>query len=182
MVRIQKRQQLDEKEKRTAKDRLQPALLDRLIDHAPDKRKENQDQVMITSEVLRDAVLRDLTWLLNTANMEASYDLSDFEHVKTSCLNFGIGALAGERMSEIDLLSLQGSIKDAILAYESRIDEETVGVKCVAENNTLEHHNILSLMIMGKINSTPYPREFVFRTNIDLESGHMDVVEYDKSE
>ncbi|MDO5680652.1 MAG: type VI secretion system baseplate subunit TssE [Pelistega sp.] len=182
MVRIQKRQQLHEKEKRTAKDRLQPALLDRLIDHAPDNRKETQDQVMITSEVLRDAVLRDLTWLLNTANMETSYDLSEYPHVKTSCVNFGIGALAGERMSEIDLMSLQGSIKDSIVAYESRIDASNVVVKCVAESNTLEHHNILSLMIMGKINSTPYPREFVFKTNIDLETGHMDVVEYDKSE
>ena len=182
MLGIQRRQYIHDKEKRTAKDRLQPALLDRLIDRSPEQRKETQEQVMITSEVLRDAVLRDLTWLLNTANMETSFDLTEYPYVKSSCLNFGIGALAGERMSEIDLISLQGSIKAAILAYEPRIDESTVGVKCIAESNTLEHHNILSLMIAGKINSTPYPREFVFKTNIDLESGHMDVVEYNKSE
>lgn len=181
MVRVRKQLQNHEKEQRTAKDRLQPALLDRLIDQAPEKRQESHEQVMITSEVLRDAVLRDLTWLLNTANLQSSYDLTEFPHVQKSCLNYGVSALAGERMSEIDLVTMEGSLKSAILAYEPRIDEASIDVRCVAEANTLEHHNILSLVIMGKINSTPYPREFLFKTNIDLESGHMDVVDY-KSE
>lgn len=181
MVRIQQRQLTNEKDKRTAKDRLQPALLDRLIDHAPDKKQEIHDQVMITSEVLRDAVLRDLTWLLNTANIETSVNLSEYPHIVTSCLNFGVKALAGMRMSEIDLATMQESIKGAILRYEPRIAENGLDVRCVAETHSLEHHNILSLMISGKINSTPYPREFTFKTDIDLESGHMDVVEY-KSE
>lgn len=177
MVRVRKSAQRHEQEKRTAKDRLQPALLDRLIDNAPEKRQESHDQVMITSEVLRDAVLRDLTWLLNTANLQSSFDLTDYPCVSDSCLNYGIEALAGERMSEIDLIGMENSIKVSILRFEPRIDEASIGVRCIAEANTLEHHNILSLVITGKINSTPYPREFLFKTNIDLESGHMDVVD-----
>ena len=165
------------RERRAAKDRLQPALLDRLTDNEPLKKKESRDSVMITYDTLRHAVLRDLRWLLNTVNIETVDELDAFPQVRQSTANFGVEALAGRRMSEIDWVDMEQSIKTAIIHFEPRILADSLEVACVSEVTSLEHHNVLSLEIRGKLWCNPYPREFLFRTDIDLESGHMDLQE-----
>ena len=48
------------------KERLQPCLLDRLTDDEPEKSTESRDRRVFSLRQLRQAVLRDLSWLLNT--------------------------------------------------------------------------------------------------------------------
>ena len=48
------------------KERLQPALLDRLTDDSPDKQVESRDDRVISLKRLRQSVVRDLEWLFNT--------------------------------------------------------------------------------------------------------------------
>ena len=48
----------------TSQDRLQPSLLDRLIDHEPRNTKESSEARALTRTQLRAAVLRDLGWNL----------------------------------------------------------------------------------------------------------------------
>ncbi|WP_236844447.1 type VI secretion system baseplate subunit TssE [Bordetella sp. 15P40C-2] len=160
---------------RVAKDRLQPSLLDRLIDHDPAKGVEPREASMLTQAELRNAVLRDLRWLLNTVNLQTTNDLSAYPRVIDSSLNFGLHAMAGKRMSEIDWIDVEESIRNAIAAFEPRILDSSVEVRCVTDTGTLEHHNILSLEIKGMLWCVPHPMEFLFRTDIDLESGHMDL-------
>ncbi|ADP19686.1 type VI secretion system baseplate subunit TssE [Achromobacter sp. SD115] len=160
---------------RAARDRLQPSLLDRLMDNDPAKREEPRENAMLTHEALRAAVLRDLRWLLNTVNLQASQDLSAHRPVAASALNFGVRAMAGKRMSEIDWIDVEESIREAIAAFEPRILRSSVEVRCVSDAGTLEHHNVLSLEIRGMLWCVPQPLEFLFRTDIDLESGHMDL-------
>lgn len=157
------------------KDRLQPALFDRLTDNAAHKKKESEDAVLVTYEVLRAAVLRDLAWLLNTVSLESIIDLEGLEEVQTSTINYGVSPLAGVRMSEIDPVHLQGAIRSCIVAYEPRLLEEHLVVECVDAGANLEHHNILTIVIKGMLWCNPYPREFFLRTSLDLESGHMEV-------
>ena len=45
---------------------LQPSLLDRLTDDAPDTAVEAASQATMNLRQLRKAVMRDLAWLLNT--------------------------------------------------------------------------------------------------------------------
>ncbi|GLK94403.1 hypothetical protein GCM10008164_21410 [Achromobacter xylosoxidans] len=160
---------------RAARDRLQPSLLDRLMDNDPAKREEPRENAILTHEALRAAVLRDLRWLLNTVNLQASQDLWAHRPVATSTLNFGVRAMAGKRMSEIDWIDVEESIREAISAFEPRILDSSVEVRCVSDAGTLEHHNVLSLEIRGMLWCVPQPLEFLFRTDIDLESGHMDL-------
>ncbi len=164
-----------ERTRRAMRDRLQPSLLDRLMDNDPTRREEPRDSAMLTHEQLRAAVLRDLRWLLNTVNLQTSQDLSAHRQVATSTVNFGVRAMAGKRMSEIDWIDVEESIRDAISAFEPRILESSVEVRCVTDTGTLEHHNVLSLEIRGMLWCVPHPLEFLFRTDIDLESGHMDL-------
>lgn len=159
------------------KDRLQPALLDRLTDNEPDKRKAAQDYGMMDYDALRKAVLRDLRWVLNTTSLEADHDLSAWPQVRDSTLNFGVGALAGKRMSEVDWEDVESSVTRAIVNFEPRILPDSLEVSSVTEIDALMHHNVLSLLIRGKLWCNPYPREFLFRTDIDLESGHIDLLE-----
>lgn len=160
---------------RAARDRLQPSLLDRLMDNDPAKREEPRESAMLTHEALRAAVLRDLRWLLNTVNLQTSQDLSGHRPVAVSTVNFGVRAMAGKRMSEIDWIDVEESIRNAISAFEPRILDSSVEVRCVTDTGTLEHHNVLSLEIRGMLWCVPHPLEFLFRTDIDLESGHMDL-------
>lgn len=164
-----------ERDVRPGRDRLQPALLDRLMDDAPTQKSESEQAVAMSPAALRQAVLRDLRWLLNTVNLESQASLDGWDAVRSSTLNFGLPALAGKRMSEIDWLDVENSLRAAIVAFEPRILPDSIEVACVSDAGTLEHHNVLSLEIRGKMWCLPYPREFLFRTDIDLESGHMDL-------
>ena len=170
-----KKTALERRQHQAAKDRLQPALFDRLTDHEPKKNKEKRDEVQVDYEVLRAAILRDLAWLLNTVNLESIVDLDGLDEVKKSSINFGVSPLAGRRMSEIDHINLQNTIRESIINFEPRLMADTLSVQFINEGNYLEHHNVLTLIIKGMMLCDPYPREFLLRTNLDLESGHMDI-------
>ena len=158
-------------------DRLQPALLDRLTDHEPDKASESADAVIMTRARLRDAVLRDLAWLLNTANLESQGDLAAFPAVRSSVLNFGIAALAGRRVANIDWQDLELSIKNAIIAFEPRVLPDTISVRGISGASTADHHNVLKFEIRGQLWAVPYPLELLLQSNLDLESGQVVVQE-----
>ncbi|AOB30025.1 hypothetical protein AKI39_03975 [Bordetella sp. H567] len=158
-----------------ARDRLQPSLLDRLLDDEPGRREEPRESSMLTHAQLREVVLRDLRWLLNTVNLETTDDLDAHRPVAASVLNYGVRAMAGKRMSDIDWIDVEDSIRRAIASFEPRILDSSVEVRCVTDTGTLEHHNVLSLEIKGMLWCVPHPLEFLFRTDIDLESGHMDL-------
>ena len=172
-----KKTALERRQHQAAKDRLQPALFDRLTDHEPKKHKEKRDAVQVDYEVLRAAILRDLAWLLNTVNLESIVDLDGLDEVKKSSINFGVSPLAGLRMSEIDHINLQNTIRESIINFEPRLMADTLSVQFINEGNYLEHHNVLTLIIKGMMWCNPYPREFLLRTSLDLESGHMDIKE-----
>ena len=77
-------------------DRLQPALLDRLIDDEPEKTVETREARMITVRRLREAVLRDLSWLFNSSSFtESEIDARDYPHVSNSVVAYGLSPMAG---------------------------------------------------------------------------------------
>ena len=46
-------------------EKIQPCLLDRLTDEAPESQKESRNERIISIRRYREGVLRDLVWLLN---------------------------------------------------------------------------------------------------------------------
>ncbi|MBN1084602.1 type VI secretion system baseplate subunit TssE [Erwinia aphidicola] len=167
----QRRQQ----ESFSARDKMQASLLDRLTDNAPDKQQEAAYHTLISHSSLRRNVLRDLQWLFNTINNEAQQDLQPFPQVKRSTLNFGIAPLAGQRMSDIEWLDIQRKLTAAILNFEPRILPGGLQVRCVSDTGSLDLHNVLSIEIKGRLRCVPYPLEFLFRTDVDLENGHFEL-------
>jgi len=158
------------------RDRLQPALLDRLTDSARQQRTEAPDAQAIGGERLRAAVLRDLAWLLNTANAEDGHvDWSTFEQARASVVNYGMRPLAGKQMSGLERMEIEASMREAILRFEPRILAESVEVRSLADDARhgalAQRQNVLAFEIKGTLWLAPYPIELVLRSDLDLETG-----------
>ncbi|SDK16363.1 type VI secretion system protein ImpF [Pseudomonas delhiensis] len=160
---------------RAGQPRLQPSLLDRLTDDQPQQRQESAQQRFICQSALRRMVLRDLGWLLNSVAAGDREDFAAHPLAGRSTLNFGIAPLAGRCLSEIPLQRLQQGIAQAILDFEPRILAEGLQVRCLAPQEGGTCGNSLALEIKGRLWCTPVPQEFLFRTDVDLESGTFDL-------
>lgn len=156
-------------------ERLQPALLDRLTDDEPEVRQELRENRLITRSRLRHAVLRDLMWLFNTTRAGTGGAFEGFAEAERSVVNFGLPALSGETASTLDVVNLERSIKQAIVDYEPRIIPETLEVQAVVSELQLDHHNIVSIEIRGNLWAQPAPIELLLRTQLDLETGKVEV-------
>ncbi|SDD81239.1 type VI secretion system baseplate subunit TssE [Paraburkholderia lycopersici] len=157
--------------------RAQPSLLDRLTDEAPEQREEPQGQHLLSAGALRKTVLRDLGWLFNSVNANSTFDLAPYPHVARSTLNYGLDALSGKHLSEIDWKHVEKMLTVAIRNYEPRIAPGDLVVRCLPRNDGQDRHHVLSIEIRGELRHSPSPLPFLFRTDIDLESGHFDCVD-----
>lgn len=159
----------------TPQERLQPALLDRLTDEEPgDQQSEARDKRVMSTRRLRQAVLRDLSWLLNVARPSRD-ELAKHPHVQKSVINYGLPPLAGETASAIDVVALEAAIRDAIVDFEPRILPSSLQVEAIASELVLDHHNVVSIQIGGQLWAQPVPIELLLRTEVDLETGRVEV-------
>ena len=160
-----------------ARDALQPALLDRLTDHDPTRKVEGRDERVLSRAQLRASVLRDLNWLFNSTNLASTVDLSAHPLAAQSTLNYGLTALAGNAVAGLEFAEVEQILKDAILRFEPRILPQTLTVRGIPAKDAMGHHNILSLEITGELWAQPYPVELLIKTDMDLESGEIRLVE-----
>src|SRR5688572_11608211 len=102
-------------------DRLQPSLLDRLIDDEPEKKTEPPERRVLTLSRLRESALRDLNWLFNATQMATAKMLEDYPHVASSVVNYGLPAFSGTTASGMDVRAMENSLRQAILDFEPRL-------------------------------------------------------------
>jgi len=161
----------------TPQERLQPALLDRLTDEEPTKTQEAPERRVMSKSRLRQAVLRDLAWLFNSTKPTSILDLEQIPHVRRSVLNFGLPALSGRAASSMDVTELERAVRQAILDFEPRILPGSLEVKALALQSALHHHNIVGVQISGQLWAQPVPLELLVRTEIDLETGKVEIAD-----
>ena len=158
------------------KERLQPSLLDRLVDDAPDSKQESREQRVLSLNKLRQCVLRDLAWLLNSSKLDSIQNLDDFPLAKQSVINFGIIDLVGTTLSSAELKDIQRQIRQSILNFEPRILPNSLQVKIAASDNQM-NNNAMTFDIEGDLWAQPLPLRLYLRTELDLETGDMQIVE-----
>jgi type VI secretion system protein ImpF len=151
-------------------ERLQPCLLDRLTDDEPSTQKEGRDQRVMTVRRYRQAVLRDLAWLLNSGNMSSVQDISEYDEVQSSVLNFGMPDLCGMTASGIDPRDVEERMAKAIRDFEPRIMTNTLVVRAVADPNAAGGSNV-SFEIEGELWAKPMHEALFIKTELDLETG-----------
>ena len=98
-------------------ERLQPALLDRLTDDAPDERSETRESRVIDMRRLRQIVLRDLSWLFNTTALGSVRDLAGTPEAARSVLNYGVPDIAGIGATQSFAVGLQRALRQAVETF-----------------------------------------------------------------
>jgi len=159
----------------TQKERLQPSLLDRLTDKDPTSKRESKDRRVLSTQQLRDAVLRDLAWLLNTDNLH-DLDLEAHPLVASSVLNFGMRDLTGATASSLDGKQLKARLIQAIKDFEPRIDPKSLSVTVLLSEESY-NQNSVSFEIRAQLWAEPVPLDLLLKTEIDLERGDVTVEE-----
>jgi type VI secretion system protein ImpF len=160
-------------------ERRKPSLLDRLSDDDPGEQRESVHARFVTNRQLRESVVRDLAWLLNSVRLTTVQDLAAFPRAAKSVLNFGLPDLAGRTLSSIDLPTLEAELRQAIVTFEPRLLPHSVDVQ-VASDTAGNSHNSLQFTIQAELAVQPVPLSLLLRTDIDLESGEVNVTEWTK--
>ena len=151
-------------------EKLQPCLLDRLRDDNPGERMESRSQRVVSLQRFREAVLRDVRWLLNANPVLTPEEAAEFPEVAKSTLNYGVRDLTGQTTHDFNPTELERQLREAIILFEPRIDPRTVEVGAVADGVTVRVGR-LGFEIRGELWAKPMPEQLFLRTQLDLETG-----------
>lgn len=156
---------------RTITERLQPSLLDRLTDAAPESTSERREERVIDVRRLREIVRRDLAWLLNTTNQEGEIDTVRYPNVAVSTVNYGIrevtGGISGARRAQ----QIQAAIRQSIARFEPRIAPDTIQVE-LREAET-QGEMVINFDIRADMWAQPLPLELYMRSEVNLVTGEL---------
>nr|WP_319515866.1 type VI secretion system baseplate subunit TssE [uncultured Cohaesibacter sp.] len=154
-------------------ERLQPSLLDRLTDEASGSKSDSESEQYIDIHRLRRILHRDLFWLLNCSNIEATHNLELYPNVANSVLNFGISNLSGRGNTRHHTGDIQQTIRKAIETFEPRILRETLEVTPLKDKD--ESRAVISFDIRGELWAKPVPVDLYLRTALDVVSGDLTI-------
>ena len=160
----------------TAQERLQPSLLDRLTDTDPENKSEPRERRVLSFQRLKAGVLRDLAWLLSTGYLETFEDLEAHPHARNSVVNYGLPDLTGVSVANMDSARLEKIVREAIVKFEPRINQRTLKVQVTVDRGRM-HRNAMTFRIEGELWAQPAPLSLLLRTELDLETGNVDVRE-----
>lgn len=155
-------------------DRLRPALLDRLEQDPAASKKGSASEVMSMRQ-LREAVLRDLAWLLNATSLDSAVDLESYPHVARSVLNYGMPDMTG--CIGLDRAELARRLRRVILDFEPRLTRSSVKVRAETDDEGSHPGNTLRFHIEAELWAEPVPIQLFLKTQVDFETGDVDVVE-----
>ena len=154
----------------TQQEKLQPSMLDRLTDDMPDTQKESRDRRVLSLKKLREGVLRDISWLLNTVNLSSIVDLDAYPEVEKSVLNYGMPDLSGHTVKSLEVSELEQLIKNTIVNYEPRMIKSSLKVKVISDEGSMNSSSLI-FDIEGELWAQPMPVHLYMQTELDLESG-----------
>ena len=152
-------------------ERLQPSLLDRLTDQAPEEKSEGRSYRAIDVSQLREIIKRDLSWLLNTNSIESTFERDLYPNVRSSVLNYGVAEVSGEFSSQIKAEMIRKSILRAITVHEPRIIPGTASVEIRTDEQSCD--SLVAFDIHADMWAQPVPIELFLRSKVDLTSGEV---------
>lgn len=159
------------------RERLQPSLLDRLSDDEPGVTSEPRERRVLSLRTLRQGVLRDIGWLLNTTNLLSVMALDKLPHVAGSVLNYGVPDISGATLSSLNVGKLERAIRQAIWDFEPRLIRSSVSVNACSGGAI--DHNTITFEIVADLWAQPYPERLYLRTELDLDRASVLITETD---
>jgi type VI secretion system protein ImpF len=159
----------------------QKERLSRLL--AQERRRDEIEArgIVVSADVLREAVRRDIEVLFNTERFESlpmrtpreaealpddPPSLADFPEVRRSVVNYGVPPFAGRSSRDFDREQLARELKAVLAAFEPRLRESATRVTVSTSEKTG-----LAIEIEGLLIMSPAPERLRLRTLVDLETG-----------
>jgi type VI secretion system protein ImpF len=141
------------------------SVLDRLIDYEPVNSRDPVSSRSKTLRQLKDAVRRDLEWLLNTRQIVGlPAELKELNH---SVAAFGLPDFANLSAGQVDdQKQMRSDIEAAIRLFEPRLQDVVVTLQPSQSKERLMHFRI-----DGRLNVEPTPEPISFDTVLQLVSG-----------
>lgn len=160
----------------TARNRLQPSLLDRLTDDQLDQSEETFEQATISDDQLRAYVLRDLRCLFSTHSNTKRF--AKHACVAKSVLNYGIPDLTGVAVGSLkrDSFRLEQALLQIIKTYEPRIGNLHVSLDVGSDKEIGTIESSIILTINGELWGYP-ASNICMRTEIDVATGDITIKE-----
>jgi type VI secretion system protein ImpF len=144
------------------------SVLDRLIDLEPDNRMENPLSRSQSVRLLRNAVRRDLEWLLNSRRIAVPPDES-FKEINRSAYVYGLPDLSTLTMATAaDRNKLVRQILATVNIFEPRL----MNVRLVMVESADPSKKDVRLRIEAMLRMDPVPEPVSFDTVIELKSGN----------
>ncbi len=137
--------------------------------------------IVVTPDVLREAVRRDIEALFNIERLQSRLLLSDhergdtedpedlvadFPHVRRSVLNYGVPSFSGRRARDFDPDALSRELREVVAVFEPRLKRDTIRVKVATGDKTGLRIDIEGVLLMS-----PVPERLKLSTTIDLDNG-----------
>ncbi|MHA6643542.1 type VI secretion system baseplate subunit TssE [Mesorhizobium sp. A623] len=138
--------------------------------------------VVVSPNVLREAVRRDIEALFNTERFEATPLLSDLEfeqfgdrlpaledfpEVRRSVVNYGVPSFSGRSSRDFDREALAREIRAVLTTFEPRLKEGATKVNVTLGDKSMG----LKIEIDAVLIMTPTPERMRLRTTINLDNG-----------
>jgi type VI secretion system protein ImpF len=133
---------------------------------------EGVDGQVVNARALREGVQRELSWLLNTMNLEVVQDLSRHPEVQRSVLNYGVSSFAGRAVHEADPMATAAQIRSAIEFFEPRLRNVQVVPDARTDGGD---GSLLDFRIEAELWGNPVSQHVTMRTSIELDSGDVSV-------
>jgi len=138
--------------------------------------------IVVSADVLREAVRRDIEMLFNIERLEAEFLLTEreslrietpektltrFPEVRRSVLNFGVPAFAG-RMSgtDFDKDAISREIREVLRVFEPRLRKDSIRVSVSVGDKTGMRVTIDAMLMLS-----PVPERLRLSTTVDLDNG-----------
>ena len=135
---------------------------------------EAPERRAISMRRLREAVLRDLGWLLNSSNLAEVVDLAPYPEVRRSVLNYGMPSLAGRAVSAVDVAELAGRIAEALASFEPRLS----GIRVIPDRDEQRGEALeLAFRVEAELWGQPVAQHLSLRTSIDMMTGDVSVAD-----
>jgi len=155
--------------------------LHKLIAQNTHRRQLESSGIVVTPDVLREAVRRDIEMLFNTERLESQPMLTDLERehiqspadlladfplVRRSVVNYGVPSFAGKTGDDFDRKRLSRELRDVLAVYEPRLKRDTIKVRVTTSKKTGVRVEIDAVLMLS-----PVPERLRLSTTIDLDNG-----------
>ncbi len=154
--------------------KITPSIVDRLIDYDPEYSTEVSKSGSQSLKELKQAVRRDVEWLLNSRHSFADIP-EGLEEVRNSLAVYGIPDFTGLSSKDSnDQAELLRNMEDTLRVFEPRL----ANLQITIDSTDIVRRGVI-FKIQGFLKVEPTPEPIVFDTVLTVGNGEFEVIQND---